>query len=233
MGATPDPPRATLRGLHLPFKGGMERLLFSPPIMTDYPLLLRSASSTVRTNPDCCKQGYHALLRADDISSLIGVIIKYWADLHGTLWPQFHTLLQYNYAEWRVSANHQHLFYNQSASYGYCVIDADCPEGVELSGTVNAYVHGNAHVVIRGGADVVLSDHSTADAYGMSKVTLRDHAHANVYDHTTLRASGQSSAYSDGMTTIHAYGSSIIRIHRAFRIDQAESSSVIAAHSDQ
>lgn len=158
-----------------------------------YSLIKSRAQDASRCN-GACKQGYHDLLKAENIGQLCRVLEKYWGDVLGMHRQSTFAIMEELYPANKDEFNQFGIFYNENAGHGNVIANE-----TEIS------VRGDAKVWAFGHSVIHLSEKSSCVAKDSSIVHANDYSHVNLTDESTCKAHGRSMVNAAGKSTVKAF----------------------------
>ena len=158
-----------------------------------YSLIKSRAQDASRLN-GACKQGYHDLLKAENIGQLCRVLEKYWGDVLGMHRKSTFAIMDELYPANKDEFNQFGIFYNENAGHGKVIAN-----DIEIS------VRGDAKVWAFGHSVIHLSEKSSCIAKDTAKVFAKDYSHAHLLEQSTGEAYGRSMVNVSGNAVVKAY----------------------------
>ena len=158
-----------------------------------YELIKGKAQEASRCN-GACKQGYHDLLKAENIGQLCRVLEKYWADVLGMHRASTFAIMDEIYQPNKAAFNEFGIFYNEGSASGKVIVN-----------NVNVSVGGNAKVWAFGTSQVLLLDKSTGYAKDKSHIIAKDYSNAHMMEESFCEAYDRSIVNAAGKAVVHAY----------------------------
>lgn len=179
-----------------------------------YAILKGKVQEASRCN-GACKQGYHDLLKADNIGLFCRVLLKYWGDVLGMHKNSTMELMTEYYPKHKAELNRFGIYYNDDTDNGMVIVnDAE----VNISGRAKVYAFGKSVVHLAGNA--------TCDAKDSTHVIAKDYTHVQLYNESSAEVCGRcevvandnSKVTSKGPCTIIATGRSEVRGYSWYNI---------------
>lgn len=155
----------------------MEELVFNE---------IKERAKDVSRNTGACKEGYHALLKADSIGRLCLVLKRYWSDVVGKHRLGTFKIMDDLYAQHKEDFNKYDIFYNESSDKGMCLVSRG--DGYEFSDKAQVWLFGDSSASIRG-----------------AKVTAKEKSHVIAYKGANVMLFDESSAVAMAYCYIHAF----------------------------
>ena len=175
-----------------------------------YALIKAKAQEAGREN-GACKQGYHDLLKAENIGQLCRVLEKYWGDVLGMHRQSTFAIMDELYPANRAEFNQFGIFYNEGSGFGKVIANNAC-----------VTVKGDAKVWAFGISVVDLYEKATCYARENTRVVANDYSHVALMDASTCKAMDRS--------MVNASGKSEVRAHCSCTITAGEEATVRAGH---
>lgn len=158
-----------------------------------YTLIKAKAQEAGREN-GACKQGYHDLLKAENIGQLCRVLEKYWGDVLGMHRQSTFAILDELYPANKAEFNEFGIFYNEGSGFGKVIVN-----------NATVAVNGDAKVWAFGGSVVNLSEKATCYAKDTASVHAKDYSHVHLLEESTCKATGRSMVNAAGKSTVKAF----------------------------
>ena len=173
-----------------------------------YALIKAKAQEAGREN-GACKQGYHDLLKAENIGQLCRVLEKYWGDVLGMHRQSTFAIMDELYPANKDEFNQFGIFYNENAGFGKVIVN-----------NATVAVNGDAKVWAFGGSVVNLSEKATCYAKDTASVHAKDYSHVHLLEESTCKATGRS--------MVNAAGNSTVKAHEACTVTAGDNAKVYA-----
>lgn len=190
-----------------------------------YTLLKQRAQEESRAN-GACKQGYHDLLKAEDIGQFAGVLRKYQGDILGMHKESTLAILEELYPEDKEQFNRLGIYYNEDSETGMVIVNNTGEKTIHVGGDAVCHAYGDSHIIALWSAKVYahntvkvwahlqtqvqLFDMATAHAYGRSQVDGNDTNIIYAYDACIVNAGGSTVVHATSWNRIATYGDAVV-----------------------
>lgn len=171
-----------------------------------YSLIKSRAQDASRLN-GACKQGYHDLLKAENIGQLCRVLEKYWGDVLGMHRESTFAIMDELYPANKDEFNRFGIFYNEGSDFGKVIAN-----------NVRISVSGDAKVWAFGTSEIFLMEKSSCYAKDKTRVIAKDYSHAHLMNDSFCEAYDRS--------VVNASGKSVVRAYDACTVTAGENSEV-------
>ena len=192
-----------------------------------YSLIKSRAQDASRLN-GACKQGYHDLLKAENIGQLCRVLEKYWGDVLGMHRKSTFAIMDELYPANKDEFNKFGIFYNENAGHGKVIANKDL---ISVNGDAKVWAFGDSVVKLSGKATCFAKDSSIVHAIDYSHVNLTDEATCNAHGRSMVNAAGKSIVKAFESCTITAGEDSKVYAYGWNRIMAVGNAEVFASHS--
>lgn len=162
-----------------------------------YTQLKQRAQEETRAN-GACKQGYHDLLKAEDIGQFAGVLRKYRSEMLSKFKDSTLAILEEFYPANKETFNRIGIYYNEDSETGTVIVSGPAALTVKVSGDAKCYACGYATILVSDNAHVVSNDCTCIKAYGRSKVQLYGKSEGFAYEFSEIKANQYN--------LVHVYG---------------------------
>ena len=204
-----------------------------------YELIKGKAQEASRCN-GACKQGYHDLLKAENIGQLCRVLEKYWSDVLGMHRASTFAIMDEIYQPNKTAFNEFGIFYNEGAGFGKIIANnarvtargdakvwAFGTSVVELYEKATCYARGNTHVVAYNFSHALLMDASTCKAMDRSMVNASGNSEVRSMMACTITAGEDAKVYAHRWNKIMAVGNSVVYAPSSYKIKTLGNAKVI------
>lgn len=204
-----------------------------------YALIKAKAQEAGREN-GACKQGYHDLLKAENIGQLCRVLEKYWGDVLGMHRKSTFAIMDELYPANKAEFNQFGIFYNEGSGFGKVIansalvaVSGDAKvwafgsSVVNLSEKATCYAKDTAFVHAKDYSHVHLMEESTCKAYGRSMVNAAGKSTVKAFEACTITAGDDSKVYALGWNRIMAVGNAEVYASHSYKIKTLGNAKVI------
>ena len=204
-----------------------------------YELIKGKAQEASRCN-GACKQGYHDLLKAENIGQLCRVLEKYWADVLGMHRASTFAIMDEIYQPNKAAFNEFGIFYNEGAGFGKIIANnarvtakgdakvwAFGTSVVELYEKATCYARGNTHVVAYNFSHALLMDVSTCKAMNRSMINASGNSEVRSMGDCSITVGEEAKVYAYKWNKIMAVGNSVVYSPSSYKIKTLGNAKVI------
>lgn len=174
-----------------------------------YTQLKQRAKEQIRAN-GACKQGYHDLLKAEDIGQFAGVLRKYRSEMLSKFKDSTLAILEEFYPANKETFNRIGIYYNEDSETGTVIVNNAGETAIHVGGDADCHAYGTSHIAASWSARVYA--HNTVEVYATNQahVQLFDVAIAHAYDRSQVDGNGTNTIYAYDASTVNAGGSTVV-----------------------